>query len=74
MRHDPAIADTQKCQAIVDRPARHDPDPRDGRSWRADCDLRVTQPLPIFCPEVRPLSQWSPSAIDRLLADLEVAR
>ena len=36
--------------------------------------LRATQPLPVFCPEVRPLSQWSPCAIDRLLADWEVSR
>jgi len=34
-------------------------------------DLATTRELPAV-PEVRPASQWSTSALDRLLADLEV--
>ena len=39
------------------------------RNWSPECDLADTQELPVI-PETRPASQWSPSALDRLLADV----
>ena len=76
MRHDPSIADTQECQAIVDAPRAewcHDSHKQYLSNASRRCDLARTQPLPVFCPEVRPLSQWSPAALDRLLADVRGA-